>query len=1214
MKIRFTLLCLIFALVLYGDCWAEETTKKEEVEGSIDFVEASSPRTLTYTAAASTPSPAAFSPSQPRSSFSDQENCFRDDLAVLELQQPCSRQYLVLRTLRPSLGRLYYPFESPHEIDQSSSQQRQGKGQGSRTTAERLDRNASTSDEATGAHFFDGRKHPRSRHTSKSCWTGCHRGNGCHTIDDIGYQCFDGCRISHQARDDEFAGSCRCRYCQDHRQAAARPQDNGDCGQVAKHCHTQQQASKTTESTSEAVSAERGYPETMDGVQKRDGEIYEPQTHGGDYQTGRNQNRDCPSQAYGGFAPAADSITLADSRQACSLRSGPHWHSARWDFTSGHYGSTRLTYLQPRRHPGDPGLARGRPGGSRGGPASYGPHGDGQGEACQTKIQITCGACDPQYGFEETETENTEETHSQSSTSPLESSFLIRPCPDTGILEKDYHGRSRKVTFSSSPEYITFDPEPDEFGLWQAVQGDSSSLMQYEKQTVVKVWWGGHPQQSEPRQLTIQSTTIEMELLSSHFASLWADHLRDADFSFRRLTIPEDYDFETSVHFLVFPLPRDPTTFPILVGMHSSCQSRGTLTRWYSTCLTGPSLSGERLLRELGLQRSRSSRIVMGENTFSLEERLPLSVGEVFEIFEDMEEADEQILFQANSHAPSISPLPLVKLSIGEPLRGDQILGIDAEDEEIDLTEQPHVGDIHLYGFDTLNDGFLQPRTVVTRDRTFQGFNFIMFALLDDMIQLPRRDAQLTVWTEYNIRRMIYETWREFQPRDIEAYLVIPQPERIARDGCVLVLSLKAPHVHSPGYALALCETITMDRYHRERLADVRHFACLLPSPSFTWTWLGAALSAEERGLLDVDGRIVMVHSRPLPNHLPATLDDGCLVTFLVDRRVVLPQHQQVFALQDDFQIRIEDIFIGRPPRQGVTLILHGHRNGYLGARSISTFRPSVTDQTSLLRIVVNAWSNEDPHALRICGLRPGLLEEAEDGSLEVHLIVIFDSTPNERVGLLRTQSRMDAWNTVELPPVTSLREILQRLNLPESMALVNAGRTRRPHHLELLWGFYIHLSDLVPDTVFVEPIEEHEEESLLQKPPIMISLFDEIAASTPTAPSPPTSFGPQQIWCSDTVEVLLQLDAHRLLPHFTETEELQWTHESQPWTSAPWLLHQTCDELVFYTDGSAGREHGGAGIVLFGRQRSLWHPLATLHQCPLGRDGGHDHCPQMGI
>ena len=107
------------------------------------------------------------------------------------------------------------------------------------------------------------------------------------------------------------------------------------------------------------------------------------------------------------------------------------------------------------------------------------------------------------------------------------------------------------------------------------------------------------------------------------------------------------------------------------------------------------------------------------------------------------------------------------------------------------------------------------------------------------------------------------------------------------------------------------------------------------------------------------------------------------------------------------------------------------------------SFRPSVTDQTSLLQLVVNAWSSEDPQALRLCGLRPGLLEEAEDGSIEIHLIAIFDSAPHLRVGLLRTQSRMDAWRTVELPPVTSLREILQRLDLQESMTIVNAGRTR---------------------------------------------------------------------------------------------------------------------------------------------------------------------------
>ena len=812
------------------DCGPEEIAKEEEIESPFDFVEASSPRTLPYFAAAGTFTPTALSSSQSRSSFSYQEICCENDLAVLGLQQSCPRQYLVLRTLRASLGGLHHSFESPREIDQSPPKQRQGQGQRSRIKAEGFDGNfgASTKATSTGAYLLDGGEHTGSGHTSKSCWNGCSRRSRYYFIDDIGTQCVDSSRVGQQARVNESARSCRCGDRQDHRQAAERSQDYRGGRQDTKYRHTQQQTSETTESTPETVSAEGRHFEAVEGVQNRDGEIHEPQAHGGNHQTGGDQIRDRTGQTHGRLAPTTDPVSFFDCGSACSYRSRTPWHFARWDYTSGDHSSAGSSHLQPHRHPGDTGFTRGRSArGRRRGTAS---HGFGQGEARQSEIKNTHRrACDTKYGIETAEAEDTEEAHSKSSHRSSECSFLIRPCPDTGIPERDDHGRSRKVTFSPSPEYITFDPEPDEFGLWHSTFDDLSSFMQTGTSTAVKVWWGGVPHHSEPRQLILQTTTIEMELLSTHFAELWADHLQEADFSFRRLVLPEGCDLEAAVHFLVFPLPREPEIYPTLVGVHSSCHSGSTLTRWFPWCFSGHSLCGDRLLRDLQLQRSSTTKIVLRERTFTLEARLPLLAGDVLEIFEEGEEAS---LFQ-DIPISSSPPVPLRELSIGEPLRGDRLLGIEGEEEDIDLTEQPHVGDVHLYGFDTVDDGFLQPRTVVTS----------------------------------------------------EAYLGIPQPERIARDGCVLVLSLKTPQIHSPGFALALCETITMDRYQRERLADVRHFACLLPSPSFTWTWLGAALSAEERGLLDVDGRIVMVHHRPIPNHLPATLDDGCLVTFLVDRR-----------------------------------------------------------------------------------------------------------------------------------------------------------------------------------------------------------------------------------------------------------------------------------------------------------------------------------------
>ena len=787
------------------------------------------------------------------------------------------------------------------------------------------------------------------------------------------------------------------------------------------------------------------------------------------------------------------------------------------------------------------------------------------------------------------ELQQTEKTETQDAKT-ASATFWRRPCPMSGVPGRDDHGRSRKVNFDTLPTYAFYDQvSDDEFGLWQEKEEETLFLMQElpKPRIVVKAWWSGQPLQAEPRRFIISTEAIEMEFLTNQFAAVWIDQIGTIDFAFQRLVMPAGSDTENAVHFLLYPTEVLPHSCPTLVAVHTDTPGAGSTTRWSPWCFKGHCLQGLQILRELGLSLSSTTRLVQNGRLSTPDSLVTLSRGNVLEIYEIMEETDIQALYQS---FPTKIAQPLAA-SIGEPLRGDQLLGLDDAEETLTQTDDlPHVGDLHLYGFEALPEGMMQPRTVVLPDHSLQGHNFIMFALLDGMIRLPRRDAQISSWTDYNIRQMIFETWREFQPRDIDAYLVVPQPDRITRDGCVLVLHLRAPHVQiAPSQALVLCEFIITNRFRPDDFAESQHFACLLTTPGTSGAWVTSALSEEQFAGLEVANRVTMVQNRPIANHLRTFLEDGMLVTFLIDHRAPRPDCLEVFSLQQDFFLRIEDIFTGRPPRQGVTLIMHGHQGAYLGGRAISLFRPTLSDPGALLNSILAAWPERDATNLRVCGLRPGLRGFASDGSLEIHLLIIFGCSPNLRVGLVRRQANMDAWFTLELPHATTIGEIREACNVPDTFGLVNSGSISNPAHLELLCGFYLHLRETTTEYHHSAEESEEEEQSLLQKPPKPILLFDELS-NLSDCPSTPATARPYQLWCKDTAAVLQQLDAHRILPLFAELHNFEWLEVSRSWTSTTWLLDQPCEELIFYTDGSAGRHHGGAGIVLFGRQGHRWH------------------------
>ena len=1181
MKVKLLWVWTLFFAVHYGNCGTAAAPKEKKIQGKTAFVATQTSVQATGTTAVALASPTATSSPQQRSSLLGSQDCEQDDLDLL-VQEQGTRQYLVLRPVRAGLGRLCRTSQAQATTERPSSQ---GKKQRQGTRIEGATSGAyEIGNEATGTYLPFGKWHTGSGDTSKfgryRAWTGDRRGD--YSLIYPNGTCpaehYDYVRPCNQAREHDCPRSSRSRCSEADCQT---PSGHPDCrahGKSSEHCDSEQPTSKATEPAVEIDTTEVHLASTVVGFQSRNGEVHGHQTSGDQSQTGRNSLRDRPGQADSGLTATADPVPLIDCAETGSCRDGSPLASTYQDqqFNSAHGPA----HLRPCSDPRDSGFCRGGGGvGQRGRFAQR--YGDGKGQNYKSTFQNSTT-----YRSGYSELQQTKKTEAQDT----KTAFWRRPCPMKGVPGRDDHGRSRKVNFDTLPMYAFYDQvSDDEFGLWQERDEETLALMQEppKPRIVVKAWWSGLPHQAEPRRFLLFTEVIEMEFLTSHFAEVWKDQIESRDFAFQRLVMPTGSDTENAVHFLLYPAEVLPHSCPTLVAVHTDTPETGSTMRWSPWCFKGHCLQGWQILRELGLALSPTTRLVQNGRVFSPNSLITLPRGNVLEIHEVLEEIDTQALYQT-SLTKTVQPLAA---SIGEPLRGDQLLGLDEADEDLIQTETlPHAGDLHLYGFNALPEGMMQPRTVVLPDRSMQGHNFIMFALLDGMIRLPRRDAQISSWTDYNIRQMIFETWREFQPRDIDAYLVVPQPDRLARDGCVLVLHLRAPHVQpAPNQALVLCEFIITNRFRPDDFAESQHFACLLTSPGNSGAWMTSALPEEQLARLEVGNRVTMVQNRPISNHLRTFLDDGMLVTFLVDHRAPRPDRLGVFSLQQDFFLRIEDIFTGRPPRQGVTLIMHGHQGAYLGGRAISLFRPTLSDPDALLDSILAAWPDRDATNLRVCGLRPGLRGFASDGSLEIHLLIIFSCSPNLRVGLVRRQADMDAWFTLELPHATTIGEIREACNVPDTFGLVNSGSISNPAHLELLWGFYLHLRETVTEHFRPSDESEQEEQSFLQQPPKPILLFDELNNFS-EHPSAPVASRPHQLWCKDTAAVLQQLDAHRILPHFTEPHNFEWLEVSRGWTSATWLLDQPCDELIFYTDGSAGHHHGGAGIVLFARQGHYWH------------------------
>ena len=1169
----------IFLVGQHAVFWTAPFIEEEAGEGKGTSLASSSSFSSSQQAEVAFTQAGSASTPQSRSPIFGCQTSLRDDLALLGLCKQGAGHGVVLRPLWHCLAR---PEFQTGESQENQRQRQQGEGQGQRigsdyyecptTSQSHSCRYGNSASSAAVPHGIrhDSWNHYTGQSDRRSSGNICNR---CYSdisfIGTLDSYC-GGARST--SRIDVFAGKFRPSGHQRHRHPVERAADLGDdWRKEPQYCDSEFKAPETAEQAAEADCAERFSTAAMDRFQEGHGEIYEPQACGGKTEAGRNPWRDCSSQAHCHGASATDPVSLPYGERE------PKWggETTRFGDTSG---TPRAPYLRPHR-------GRHRPGGRAGGGElrGSGGHGSRAVEAKQRPFQnSTTGSGDT--GF----TEEKEEEGAKNPQSRFEWSFLRRPCPSSGILRKDYHGESPKchkeVMFEEVPTYHLFGFE----------EGDSFSLMQDPLRppstTLVKVWFASHRNTATPRTLTIETDVLELGLLETLFRELWEDQLGQRDFSFRRLTIQRELGPEEAIHFIVFHTDEVDHGCAVLIAVHSHSLEAGTVTRWFPWSFHCQQICRDWILRETLNQETASGNVMINDLTLELDEPFAGQHGDFIEFFLD---EDLHSLMQTTISSFDLSCFGKSIDFSGAPIIDpDEVLGINLEETVFEEPLRPALGDIFLYELDCIPQEHLRPKNIVRENDVIQGFNFIMYALLDNAISLPRRDGQIREWSDYYIRSMIYEVWSDFQPRDIDAYFVRPQPERLSRDGFVLVLHLRSDDVSlAPGHSLTLCEHVIWDNRNDEDLTEASFMACSLRSPGLPRSWLEQTISADLRASIDQNSIVTLIRKKPAFLHERHHLQAGSLVSFLLERSPILPSLEQAFGLQPDFFIRLDDFFSGCPPRQGVTMCTHGFQAGHLGMRNATLFRPQVMEPQVLLNSVVALWPERPVEHLRILGLRPGIREQAEDGSLLLHLIALFDYRGNQRIGLTRQQrEQSDIWMVRELPSVTSFQSLAETLDLSTNTVIINGGGAQRPAHLPLLWGFFLHLGE---DTTLetMTQTEQDDSTSLLQLPKTDLQLEQALEDSSYL---PLTSAGGVpavgQICCDDTLAVLHQLENHRVLPHYASPEGLIWDAASEPWVCCEWLLHQVCDELCFYTDGSAGTEHGGLGVILFARSQSTWY------------------------
>ena len=1169
----------IFLVGQYAVCRTASFTEEEAGEGKGTSLASSSSFSSSQQAEVAFTQADFASTPQSRSPISGCQTSLRDDLALLGLCQQGAGHGVVLRQLWHRLARSEFQNGQSQE---NQRQRQQGEGQRQRFRSDYYECPTISQshpycygNSASSAAFPHGIRHDTRYHYTgqsdrRSSGNICYR---CHS--DISFfgtldSSCSGARSTFGI--DVFTGKFRPGGHQGHCHPVERAADLGDdWGKESQYRYSEFKTPETAEQAAEADYSERFGTAAMDRFQERYGEIHEPQTCGGKAKAGRNPWRDCSSQAHCHGTSATDSVSLPHSER------GSKWGGETTCLRDSS-GTPGASYL--RSHRGGH-----RPRGGAGGGELWGSggHGSRAVEAEQRPFQnSTTGSGDT--GF----TEEKEEEGAKNPQSRFEWSFLRRPCPSLGILRKDYHGESRKcnkeVRFEEMPTYHLFGFE----------EGDSFSLMQDPLRppttVLVKVWFASHRNTATPRTLAIETDVLELGLLETLFRELWEDHLGQRDFSFRRLTIQRELDPEEAIHFIVFHTDEVDHGCAVLIAVHSHSLEAGTVTRWFPWSFHCQQICGNRILRETLNQEIAFGNMAINDFMLELDEPFAGQHGDFIEFFLD---EDFHSLMQTTISSFDLSCFSKSIDYSGAPIIDpDEVLGINLEETVLEEPLRPALGDIFLYELDHIPQEHLRPKNIVRENDVIQGFNFIMYALLDNAISLPRRDGQIREWSEYRIRTMIYEVWNDFQPRDIDAYFVRPQPDRLSRDGFVLVLHLRSDDASlAPGHSLVLCEHVIWDNRNDEDLTEASFAACSLRSPGLPRSWLEQTTSADLRASIDQTSMVTLIRKKPAIPHERHHLQTGSLVSFLLERSPILPSLELAFGLQPDFFIRLDDFFSGCPPRQGVTLCTHGFQAGHLGMRNVTLFRPQVMEPQVLLNSVVALWPERPVEHLRILGLRPGIREQAEDGSLLLHLIALFDYRGHHRIGLTRQQREQDdIWTVRELPSVTSFQSLAETLGLPTNTVIINGGGVQRPAHLPLLWGFFLHLGEDTT-TEIMTPTEQDDSTSLLQFPKIGIQLEKALEDSTYL---PLTSAGGAptvgQICCDDTLAVLHQLENHRVLPHYATPEGLIWDAASEPWVRCEWLLHQVCDELCFYTDGSAGAEHGGLGVVLFARSQSTWY------------------------
>ena len=86
-------------------------------------------------------------------------------------------------------------------------------------------------------------------------------------------------------------------------------------------------------------------------------------------------------------------------------------------------------------------------------------------------------------------------------------------------------------------------------------------------------------------------------------------------------------------------------------------------------------------------------------------------------------------------------------------------------------------------------------------------------------------------------------------------------------------------------------------------------------------------------------------------------------------------------------------------------------------------------------------------------------------------------------------------------------------------------------------------------------------------------------------------------------ISLLQWMDSCIPMPAWELPQDFRWDEASVDWVSLPWWDLESPDELHFYTDGSAQKDAGGAGCVLFVRSGHQWFfggylAQTTPHKC----------------